>query len=172
MIIFFRLTSIAFVLMAIHVWCNVAATVFMSLAAWHNYPGGEAVSWINHHITTHDNYHDKSDISVYVCNLAAQTGFTRFLQLDGVYYDKSERLNDDHFLPFPITYLVLEKNDVQTIQSKCTGSGLDVNCELGRHLRNCRILKSVNGFNGLDFSLSKQVVIKTTPMLWIFRCQK
>ena len=168
----FRCMTFAFIVMAIHVWCNVAATVFMSLAAWHNYPGGEAISWLNHHITTVDNYHDRSTIGVYVCNLAAQTGFTRFLELDAIYYDKRPKLIDENFLRFGITYLVLEKNDVQSLQSRCSGSGTDVSCHIGKHIRNCRILKSITGFNGLDFSLSKQVVIKTAPMLWIFRCQK
>lgn len=168
--------------MAIHVWCNVAATVFMSLAAWHNYPGGEAVSWTNNHILGHDfnrtmnndmmDNNNNNKIAVYVCNLAAQTGFTRFLELDNVYYDKSPQVIDENFSRFTITYLILEKSDVQSLQSRCTGTRSDVNCHLGNHITNCKILKSITGFNGLDFSLSKQVVIKTEPMLWVFRCQK
>ena len=156
----------------------------------------------------------ESEIGVYVTNLAAQTGFTRFLQLDGVVYDKSPSL--DHvanrtiflrkgkgfnkhvthdFSPLKVVYLVLEKIDVKFLQSYCvstksttsqsskdgTGSSSSNNtpgiesvvCNFGENAKNCKILKVVNGFNGIDLGLtSKNVVIKTAPMLWVFKCIK
>ncbi len=165
--------------MAIHVWVNVAATVFMSLSAWHNYPGGEALTWTNRHILSQQNESfvlPPTKTSVYVCNLAAQTGFTRFLELENVYYDKSPQLMDSHFEDhFLVNYLVMEKSDVNAVQTKCSAeSGKEKGnmiCQLGGRKRHCKILKPISGFTGIDFSMNKQVSIKTAPMLWVFRCQ-
>lgn len=236
-----------FILMGIHIWCNVGCTVYASLASWNNYPGGDAISLVNHHIKTVDlidpdnESHDTSNINdggnrgkkykpseigVYVTNLAAQTGFSRFLHLDGVIYDKSPTL--DHvanrtiylrkgkgfnkhithdFSPLKVIYLIMEKIDVGFLQSYCVstkdlrsggdksksgtsnagGSGSSssskggsnassiegVICNFGENAKHCKIVKVVNGFNGIDLSLtSKHVVIKTAPMLWVFKCVK
>ena len=248
---------IIFILMGVHIWCNVACLVYASLASYNNYPGGEAITIVNHNIRSADllisqeglsqnnqigkgssKKFKESEIGVYVTNLAAQTGFTRFLQLDGVVYDKSPSL--DHvanrtiflrkgkgfnkhvthdFSPLKVVYLVLEKIDVKFLQSYCvstksttssqssrdgntssqssrdgntssqsprdgTGStksstsnnspGIEsVVCNFGENAKNCNILKVVNGFNGIDLGLtSKNVVIKTAPMLWVFKCIK
>ena len=216
-----------FILMGIHIWCNVGCTVYASLASWNNYPGGDAVSLVNHHIKSVDLIDTNPDhsgvqesaakrfrpneIGVYVSNLAAQTGFSRFLHLDGIIYDKSPTL--DHianrtiylkkgkgfnrhithdFSPLKVIYLILEKIDVSFLQNYCVSTkNVDKNskgskssssstspiegviCNFGENAKNCKIVKVVNGFNGIDLSLtSKHVVIKTAPMLWVFKCVK
>lgn len=201
---------IVFILMGIHIWCNVGCTVYASLASWNNYPGGDALFWLNNHIKVADFGEAKmkpSEVGVYVSNLAAQTGVTRFLQIEGVVYDKSPTFGlvanksvtttvtkkkklrhvTHDFSAFRTSYPILEKVDVPFLQLYCTAkassakakgssssSGIEnVVCNFGENTRNCRIMKVINGFNGIDLGLtSKNVVIKTTPMLWIFRCLK
>lgn len=200
---------IIFILMGIHIWCNVGCTVYASLASWNNYPGGDALFWLNNHIKVTDFGEAKmkpSDVGVYVSNLAAQTGVTRFMQIEGVVYDKSPSFDlianksmvyvskknkaaNKHithdFSHFRASYPILEKVDVPFLQLYCTStkgnskskgssSGIEnVVCNFGENTKNCKIMKVINGFNGIDLGLtSKNVVIKTTPMLWIFRCLK
>ena len=198
---------VVFILMGIHIWCNVGVLVYASLASWNNYPGGDAVFILNNQIRNVDTGEHRfkpTEIGVYVSNLAAQTGFTRFLQMDGVQYDKSptfdhvanrtiflrkgrgfNRFITHDFSSFRVVYPILEKVDVPFLQQFCTAtakgikkssstSGIEnVICSFGENAKNCKIMKVVNGFNGIDLGLtSKNVVIKTTPMLWIFRCVK
>ncbi|RWS31210.1 dol-P-Man:Man(7)GlcNAc(2)-PP-Dol alpha-1:6-mannosyltransferase-like protein [Leptotrombidium deliense] len=199
---------IIFIVMGIHIWCNVGCTVYASLASWNNYPGGDAILWLNDQIKNNDlKQYRRQDIGVYISNLGAQTGVTRFLQLEGVTYDKSPAFslianktvagplnrklgkqlinrNIIHdFSAFKICYLILEKIDVPFLQQYCTSTsssksgantGIEgVVCNFGDNTKNCRIMKVINGFNGIDLGLdSKNVVIKTTPMLWIFKCFK
>ncbi|KAI1281960.1 putative Dol-P-Man:Man(7)GlcNAc(2)-PP-Dol alpha-1,6-mannosyltransferase [Halotydeus destructor] len=215
---------IIFILMGIHIWCNVGCTVYASLASWNNYPGGDALFWLNHHIRTNEVKESKlkpADIGIYVSNLAAQTGVTRFMQIDGITYDKSPSFDlvanktnmaaayagkkaankntvgrhiTHDFSVFRVTFPILEKVDVPFLQLYCTSasassssgkgssnskksaatSGIEnVICNFGENTKNCKIMKVVNGFNGIDLGLtSKNVVIKTTPMLWIFKCVK
>jgi alpha-1,6-mannosyltransferase len=199
-----------FILMGIHIWCNVGFTLYASYAAWNNYPGGEAVSALNSHIRSVDLKEmrfRRRDVGVYVTNLAAQTGVTRFAEMDHVVYDKSPSFEHvanrtiflkkgrgfskyvtHDFSQMKVVYPILEKVDVPFLQMYCvsatattaskgkktsnSGGIENVVCNFGENARNCKILKVVNQFTGVEYVHTKNVVFKTTPVLWIFRCQK
>ncbi|CAH8515912.1 unnamed protein product [Heterobilharzia americana] len=60
-----------------HLLVNIICSVILILAAQKNYPGGEALNRLNqiNHLT------NRNDVHVHICNLAAQTGITRFLEV-------------------------------------------------------------------------------------------
>lgn len=198
---------VVFILMGIHIWCNVGFTLYASYAAWNNYPGGDAVTILNNHIRTVDlkeMKYRRRDVGVYVTNLAAQTGVTRFTEMDHVVYDKSPTFEHvanrtiflkkgrgfnkyitHDFSHMKVVYPILERVDVPFLQMHCSSavspkgkkasnsSGIEnVVCNFGENARNCKILKVVNQFTGVEYVHTKNVVFKTTPVLWIFRCQK
>lgn len=137
---------LAFITIGIHLWFNFGLTLYASLAAYNNYPGGNAMANLSQQIRyvdlmKHKNHLQANQIGVHVCNLAAQTGFTRFLELDGVVYDKSPSLQDiagrstvkkvpakaDYSLYTPkdfssmkLIYVVLENVDGAFIQKYCS----------------------------------------------------
>ncbi|XP_015781103.1 uncharacterized protein LOC107359154 [Tetranychus urticae] len=137
-------TTIILVIMAFHIWVNIGCLVYASVASWHNYPGGDAVNWTNKRIKSTDLKSFKAqDIGVYVCNLAAQTGFTRFLQLNGITYDKSKdyalmanktrriakwRTRNPKLRPsaigkdFKVVYFILENIDVDFLTRSCSST--------------------------------------------------
>jgi hypothetical protein len=193
---------LAFVLIGIHLWFNFGLTLYASLAAYNNYPGGNAMANLSHHIKYVDlgnkNHLRASQVGVHVCNLAAQTGFTRFLEVDGVLYDKSSNFLDvtskpkgnysraqyslyspKDFSSMRLVYLVLENIDVSFMQKYCglakVKKGFSVTknelCHFGDVVGNCRIHDVTQGFVGVDFaSPGKSFVIRTEPILWTFRC--
>lgn len=220
------------IIMALHLWCNFGLTCYASLTAWHNYPGGDAICSLNSHIISHDlthgNRYRANEIGVHVSNLAAQTGFSRFLQLDKITYDKSPNLemvvsksgyelgmkklsnsklytgksfSPEDFSKMKLVYLVLENIDLQMLQKHCSslpvankasklnhhhqhhhhqgmqnfnpdGSNDNVICNFGDYAKNCKMFKIINGFGGIEFALvhRNNLILKTSPMLWVFRC--
>ena len=81
---------------------------------------------------------EPKEIGVHVCNLAAQTGVTRFLELQGAVYDKSPSLElvanksslsvttktmypmTKDFSPLKLVYVILENVDVQFLSQYCS----------------------------------------------------
>lgn len=141
---FAAVTTVFLALMAFHVWVNIGCLIYASVASYHNYPGGDAVHWTNDRIRRIDlKTYKPNDIAVHVCNLAAQTGFTRFLQVNDVTYDKSPDFNSlanktfrlskyrnqtvdsNNRKPpkardFKILYFILENVDVNYLTHHCT----------------------------------------------------
>lgn len=113
---------------------NVFGCFILSRISSHNYPGGQAalslgmtkelldkvqLSSINHfkinnHHNLVNNLQDpRSDVAVYVDNLAAQTGLSRFVQVNGVYYSKTLQLDATSFRKsYNLIYLILEPKEV------------------------------------------------------------
>lgn len=90
-----------------------------------NYPGGESLKAVNEAIGRDLNaaQYSPKDVSVYVSNLAAQSGFTRFLQQDGVYYNKEPQFSVDQFESFSLIYLVLEPQQKPLYLRQCSTAG-------------------------------------------------
>ncbi|KAG7191459.1 dolichyl-P-Man:Man(7)GlcNAc(2)-PP-dolichol alpha-1,6-mannosyltransferase [Scheffersomyces spartinae] len=70
---------------------GVVVSLFMGYVSSFNYPGGEAIEYVNHYVLN-----DKKDVTVHLDVATCMTGFTRFTELkqdDGdviVTYDKTE----------------------------------------------------------------------------------
>ncbi|CAH8536436.1 unnamed protein product [Schistosoma rodhaini] len=71
----------------IHLCVNILCSIILIMVARKNYPGGEALSRFN----DMDHLIDRTDVHVHICNLAAQTGVTRFLEENNQWiYNKTE----------------------------------------------------------------------------------
>ncbi|CAB4068509.1 ALG12 [Lepeophtheirus salmonis] len=89
-----------------HLLLNSGFTLAMSYISKQNYPGGVAMSQLHDLIPSH-----RTDINVYINNLAAQTGVSRFTQIneDSWKYDKREKTTD--FSPY--THLIIEPKEYE-----------------------------------------------------------
>uniref|UniRef100_A0A1I8H1U4 Mannosyltransferase n=2 Tax=Macrostomum lignano TaxID=282301 RepID=A0A1I8H1U4_9PLAT len=111
-----------------HLLGNAGAAGLLALAAAWNYPGGEAVSLL------HTYLHSSASVHVHLCNLAAQTGASRFLQLhDAWIYNKTEGLNllTDYR---PFSHVIAEPEFADAV-------GLT---------RTCRTIGAVSAFDGFN----------------------
>ena len=122
--------------MVLHLLVNLVLSMFMFYVSANNYPGGESLNAVNEAIRRDLNaaQYSPKDVSVYVSNLAAQSGFTRFLQQDGVYYNKEPQFSVDQFESFSLIYLVLEPQQKHLYLRQCTavgsGDGRGHTCQL------------------------------------------
>lgn len=111
---------------------NLFACFILSRVSSYNYPGGQAAislgvtkELLDAALKSKDktiSYRDlRSDVGVYVDNLAAQTGVSRFIQVDGVYYSKTPKLDSSSFTKsYNLIYLVLEPKEVtEYLRSFC-----------------------------------------------------
>lgn len=112
---------------------NLLGTFVYSRVSNHNYPGGlaalslgmtkELLTKAEESVKSHlvDAQNVGSDVGVYINNLAAQTGVSRFVQVNGVYYAKTSELNETTFIkPYSLLYLVLEpKEIIQMMKNYC-----------------------------------------------------
>ncbi|KAH9409721.1 dolichyl-P-Man:Man(7)GlcNAc(2)-PP-dolichol alpha-1,6-mannosyltransferase [Tyrophagus putrescentiae] len=123
-------------LMVLHLLVNLVLSMFMFYVSANNYPGGESLNAVNEAIRRDLDaaQYSPKDVSVYVSNLAAQSGFTRFLQQDGVYYNKEPQFSVDQFESFSLIYLVLEPQQKHLYLRQCTavgsGGGRGHTCQL------------------------------------------
>ncbi|XP_053204498.1 uncharacterized protein LOC128389015 [Panonychus citri] len=69
---------------------NAIAVFYYASTTCHCYPGGEAVAWLNEHIKqTELPLIEPQEIGVYLGKRTVETGYTRFLQINGITYDTS-----------------------------------------------------------------------------------
>lgn len=116
---------------------NLLACFVLSRISSHNYPGGQAAMTLGFNkelldaakksldIVEESNLKDfRSDVAVYVNNLAAQTGVSRFIQVDGAYYSKTPEINSTTFTKgYDLIYFILESNETKDFLKKFCLSG-------------------------------------------------
>lgn len=107
---------------------NLICSFIMCRVSSYNYPGGQAALSLGVNKELLDralelkrenplSLSPRSKLAVYVNNLSAQTGFSRFVQVDGVYYSKSPKLDSTTFKSsYELIYLVLEPKEVKIVQ--------------------------------------------------------
>jgi len=114
--------TLALILLVI-IAANVSICTILSRISSHNYPGGQAalslgttkelLASANNPKRSPGLVDYTSGVGVYVNNLAAQSGMTRFLQVDGVYYAKPTKLDERTFRKvYKLLYLILEPSEV------------------------------------------------------------
>lgn len=121
----------AFALLGITI-ANLFASFILTRVSMQNYPGGQAaislgvtkelLDQAQKSVNRASGLIDpRSDVAVYVDNLAAQTGVSRFVQVNGVYYAKSPKLDSNTFTKsYKLIYLLLEpKETVDFLRSYC-----------------------------------------------------
>jgi alpha-1,6-mannosyltransferase len=103
---------------------NLFACFILARISSHNYPGGQAAISLGvtkelldaakQSMDDTTGLRDfRSDVGVYVNNLAAQTGLSRFVQVDGVYYAKTPKLDDQTFKnSYKLIYAILEPKEI------------------------------------------------------------
>ena len=105
-----------------HLVLNITYTILMLKVSQHNYPGGEALLKL-HHLAK-----DNTSATVYIDNYAAQTGVSRFGQLNDEaskhdnrhwIYDKTENLSQEELLgQAKFTYLLVENKENTKVKVK------------------------------------------------------
>uniref|UniRef100_A0A0K2TLT7 Mannosyltransferase n=1 Tax=Lepeophtheirus salmonis TaxID=72036 RepID=A0A0K2TLT7_LEPSM len=132
-----------------HLLLNSGFTLAMSYISKQNYPGGVAMSQLHDLIPSH-----RTDINVYINNLAAQTGVSRFTQIneDSWKYDKREKTTD--FSPY--THLIIEPKEYEESEY------------VGKFFRRIGVIKSFSGLNYNFKSWPPLVSVKTHPSLYLF----
>ena len=137
-----------------------------------NYPGGEALLNVNKAIKSEAYKWDLNNTSVYVCNLAAQSGFTRFLQLPEVYYNKDNKLVLHKFAAYKLIYLVLEPDEQQLYLGRCNFLSNQSTCQLSvstttQSKYECQLLRNITAFDRIiDFKVNFRTVLN------IYKCFK
>lgn len=143
-----------------HLLLNIAATSVSIYLAFYNYPGGRAIAYVNDHIINHS----PRSTAVYVTDLAAQSGFSRFFELDNVHYSKTPTFDADNFVDFKQIYLILERSEHRRYLGECDSR---LYCPLPMLGKLCAKIKT--------FVATKQYGwhgIKIEPALNVFLCYK
>ncbi|RAL17161.1 dolichyl-P-Man:Man(7)GlcNAc(2)-PP-dolichol alpha-1,6-mannosyltransferase [Aspergillus homomorphus CBS 101889] len=141
--IVYRLLSLA--LLASTLASFVVSTFVLLPASSANYPGAHALHALHNHANIHPN--NKSSVSVYLGNLACQTGVTRFLQIptnlsdsSAWHYDKTESpvAKSDPTFWSQFDYALVEPGEeAELVLSSTSGTG------------NWHPIDAVSGFAGL-----------------------
>jgi len=160
---------------------NIGLTLLACLSSSQNYPGGDAIIWLNSRIrSSRVKAQVQKNVLVHVSNLAAQTGFTRFLEMENVTYDKSpdfKSIPNQLQSKYKSFYFILENIDQQFIRKYCGSNATEmsnerITCNFNEFAKNCKIVNTINGFKRFQFSLNFNQLIKSAPVLWIFECNR
>ena len=93
----------------LHLFANAIFSIFMLYISSHNYPGGEAMMKL-HQIEPFD-----KPLNVHIDVYAAQTGVSRFLQMNSNWtYNKTEDLSNENLKTF--THLIMESKNEETLE--------------------------------------------------------
>ncbi|XP_050672006.1 dol-P-Man:Man(7)GlcNAc(2)-PP-Dol alpha-1,6-mannosyltransferase [Leptidea sinapis] len=134
--------------------CNLIFTTTLVLVAMSNYPGGVAMTRF-HKLLKHEPY-----VHLHISNLAAQTGVTRFTQIqDHWMYSKNESLSTNQLQHF--THLLVEAKSKYSPSIKAFVQTHD-------------ILDSVESFSqiAVSYRLIPPIKIKTKQALFILERRK
>lgn len=164
---------------------NFLGIFIMLSVAEANYPGGEAGEFVMRDIRISGTF-NKSNIGVHINNLASQTGFSRFLQLNDVSYSKSPKLPSSFPLNYSLSYIILEPNELKNfcVEIRNTDCLLFKNPSSTDSAEEsfCSIVKSIKSFDGFDKTNLKsslasltlegfvKKLIKTSISLHVIRC--
>jgi len=167
-------------------FANLIASYILARISSHNYPGGHAALSLgvkkqlldkaleNLQPNPSDAGRPKSRAAVYVNNLAAQTGVSRFVQVNGVYYSKTPKLDSTTFKSnYDLIYLILEPRELSEYSEKycliedletkdLTDRWKDANvnrCTFpNQRQMSCSLIESIESFRSVNISgLLKQV---------------
>uniref|UniRef100_A0A182N041 Mannosyltransferase n=1 Tax=Anopheles dirus TaxID=7168 RepID=A0A182N041_9DIPT len=136
-----------------HLFGNTLLTMFLLLVAGTNYPGGVAISRF-HRLAA-----GETNISVHIDNLSAQSGVSRFAQINPDWtYSKLEHLRPDDGVLHRFDYLLTEAQDKYTDKMRTLGQTHE-------------IVEFVECFSsiGLQYRSVLPVKIKTKPCIFIMR---
>ncbi|XP_048517924.1 dol-P-Man:Man(7)GlcNAc(2)-PP-Dol alpha-1,6-mannosyltransferase, partial [Dendroctonus ponderosae] len=136
-----------------HLAANVVFTVFLLSISGTNYPGGSAISHL------HRLAKNEPQVHVHIANLAAQTGVSRFAQVnDSWIYDKTENLKPTDMEIFKFTHLIEEGKSKYAANMKLLMYTHDV-------------IDTIEAFHQISFNYLTipPVKIKTRPALFILK---
>uniref|UniRef100_A0A2M4ADK4 Mannosyltransferase n=1 Tax=Anopheles triannulatus TaxID=58253 RepID=A0A2M4ADK4_9DIPT len=136
-----------------HLIGNTFLTMFLLLVAGTNYPGGVAISRF-HRLAA-----GEGQVSVHIDNLSAQSGVSRFTQINPNWrYSKEENLQPGDEMLHRFDYLIAEARDKYSDNMRLL-------------LQTHEILEFVECFSsiGLQYKSALPVKIKTKPCIFIMR---
>ncbi|XP_044265784.1 dol-P-Man:Man(7)GlcNAc(2)-PP-Dol alpha-1,6-mannosyltransferase [Tribolium madens] len=136
-----------------HLGVNVFFTLFLLSISGTNYPGGTAISHL------HRLAKDEVNVSVHISNLAAQTGVSRFTQINPNWtYSKVENVLAGAPEMYEYTHLIAEARSKFSPNLKPYASTHD-------------IIDTIEAFHQLSFNYLTipPIKIKTRPVLFILR---
>ena len=145
-----------------HLLVNLALTCFLLAVSRTNYPGGEALDLL-HRLESPDSYAmgngAANNVTVHIDVLAAQTGVSRFGQLNDHWrYDKTEQLKPGSRQLRSFTHLIVEAHHKASYHLK-------------PYVNTHKILASVDGYQGIraTYHHFPPIRIKTRPSLFILK---
>uniref|UniRef100_A0AAG5DVN3 Mannosyltransferase n=1 Tax=Anopheles atroparvus TaxID=41427 RepID=A0AAG5DVN3_ANOAO len=136
-----------------HLFGNALLTMFLLLVAGTNYPGGVAISRF-HRLAA-----GETNVSVHIDNLSAQSGVSRFAQINPDWtYNKEENLQPGDDTLHRFDYLLTEAQDKYSDKMRLLSQTHE-------------IIEFVECFNsiGLQYKSVLPVKIKTKPCIFIMR---
>ncbi|XP_050297054.1 probable Dol-P-Man:Man(7)GlcNAc(2)-PP-Dol alpha-1,6-mannosyltransferase [Anthonomus grandis grandis] len=136
-----------------HLAVNVMFTLFLLSVSGTNYPGGTAISHL------HRLARNEPHVHVHIANLAAQTGISRFAQLNSSWiYDKSENIKTTDLQIFKFTHLIEEGKSKFASNLKVLAATHD-------------IIDTIESFHQISFNYLTipPVKIKMKPVLYLLR---
>lgn len=139
-----------------HLLFNCFITMFLLLISRTNYPGGVAMSRLHRIVPEYEN------ATIYIGNLAAQTGVTRFTQLNSEWkYSKNETLKPGDAELHEFGYLLVEARDKYSPEMRLLSQTHE-------------ILEFIECFSniGLQYDSVFPIKIKTKPCIYIMERRK
>ncbi|XP_066249704.1 dol-P-Man:Man(7)GlcNAc(2)-PP-Dol alpha-1,6-mannosyltransferase isoform X1 [Euwallacea similis] len=136
-----------------HLAVNAVFTLFLLSVSGTNYPGGTAISHL-HRLARNEQF-----VHVHISNLAAQTGVSRFTQLNSSWiYDKTEYLKTSDMAIYKFTHLIEEGKSKYASNFKILAATHD-------------IIDTIESFHQISFNYFTipPVKIKMKPVLFILR---
>lgn len=167
------------IIIAIMLLGNISVSFISSVASSHNYPGGQAALFLGTNKELLDNAQrsinknaglvdPRTDVGVYIDNLAAQTGVSRFVQVNGVFYAKTPGIDENTFRNFyNLIYLVLEPKEVveflkkfcpieqnqEQFIDKWRGDKNEIKCIIPNQVQMyCSLSDSIRSFRSVDMA--------------------